>query len=444
MGTVTVSSQQRKSRITEWDPENPEFWQKEGKRHAQRNLWISIPCLLLAFSVWVYWSIIIIYMDKFGFPWSKTELLVLPATAGLWGAIARIPYTFFASLFGGKNVCIFTTAIMILPCALVGFALQDPSTSLSTFMFYAALSGFGGGAFASSMSNISFFFPKQEKGTALGLNAGLGNLGVSVAQFLIPAVIFMPLFGNLGGGKGVPMDGGEILYLQNATFIWIPLLLIATIAAIIGMDNLHVAKASFKEMAVIFKRKHNWIMTVLYTMTFGSFIGYAFSFPQLIKINFNPELAGQFAFLGALVGSLVRPVGGILSDKLGGARITILTTIVMILAPLGVMFFTSPGNVNFIGFLSMFLILFIATGVGNASTFRMIAIIFPPKEAGPVLGWTSAVAAFGAWVVPELFKWSISTYNSANFALMVFIAFYIVCLGLCWWYYARKNAEVPC
>jgi NNP family nitrate/nitrite transporter-like MFS transporter len=427
-------------RISRWDPEDQAFWDAKGKRHAQRNLWISIPNLLLAFSVWVFWSVIIVSMDKFGFTWSKTELLVLPATAGLWGAIARIPYTFLGSILGGKNVCVLTTLIMIVPCLLVGNALQDPTTPLSTFQLYAALSGFGGGAFASSMSNISFFFPKREKGTALGLNAGLGNLGVSAAQFLIPAVMMMPLF----GGKAVTLATGQVMHLQNAAYIWIPLLALAAIAAMIGMDNLQVAKASLSEMAVIFRRKHNWIMTVLYLMTFGSFIGYSFSFPQLIKITFSPELSGQFAFLGALVGSLARPVGGWLSDKFGGAKVTLLITLVMMLAPFGIMYYTNPAHTQFVGFLAMFLILFIATGIGNASTFRMIAIIFPPKEAAPVLGWTSAIAAFGAWGVPELFKWSISVHHSANPALLSFVAFYTVCLGLCWWYYARKNAEVPC
>ncbi|MCA9788811.1 MAG: nitrate/nitrite transporter, partial [Cyanobacteria bacterium HKST-UBA05] len=288
-------------RITEWNPEDSAFWEAEGRGHAQRNLWISIPCLLLAFSVWVFWSMIIVYMDKFGFTWSKTELLILPATAGFWGAFARIPYTFASSMFGGKNVCAFTTAIMIVPCWLACTALQDPSTPLSTFTLYAMLSGFGGGAFSASMSNISYFFPKREAGTALGLNAGLGNLGVSVAQFLIPAAIFIPLFGGMGGGASVPMPDGRALYLQNATYIWIPLLAFFTLLSLWGMDNLSSAKQSFGQVAVIFKRKHNWVMTVLYTMTFGSFIGFAFSFPQLIKIVFDPKLAGQYAFLGALV-----------------------------------------------------------------------------------------------------------------------------------------------
>lgn len=428
------------SRITQWDPENKSFWLHEGRKHAQRNLWISIPNLLLAFSVWVFWSIIIVYMDKFGFPWSKTELMLLPATAGLWGAIARIPYTFLASLIGGRTVCFLTTLLMIIPCWLVGNALQDPTTPLSTFQLYAAMSGLGGGAFASSMSNISFFFPKSEKGSALGMNAGLGNLGVSVAQFVIPLVIFMPLF----GGRSELSEAGKLMFLQNAAYVWIPLLALAGLAAFLGMDNLNTAKASFSEMAVIFRRKHNWIMTLLYLMTFGSFIGFSFSFPQLIKITFNPGLVAQFAFLGALVGSLARPIGGILSDKFSGAKVTLLVTLVMIAAPFGIIHFTAPGTTHFIGFLCMFLILFIATGIGNASTFKMIAVIFPPKEAAPVLGWTSAVAAFGAWAVPELFKWSIGQFHSANLALYIFVAFYVFCFGLCWWYYVRNNAEIPC
>ncbi len=432
------------ARITQWDPENEEFWEKEGKAHAQRNLWISIPCLLLAFSVWVYWSMIIVNMDKFGFDWSRTELLILPATAGLWGAIARIPYTFAASMLGGKNVCAFTTAIMIVPCWLAGTALQDPTTPLSTFVFFAALSGFGGGAFSASMSNISFFFPKREAGTALGLNAGLGNLGVSVAQFLIPAVIFIPIFGNLGGGASVVLENGSTLYLQNAPFIWMPLLAIFALASIFGMDNLPTAKQSFGDVAAIFKMKHNWIMTILYTMTFGSFIGFAFSFPQLIKITFDPSLAMKYAFLGALIGSLIRPLGGWLSDKFSGAKITMITTVIMILAPLGVIYFTTEGTESFAGYMTMFMLLFAASGIGNGSTFKMISSIFPAKAAGPVLGWTSSIAAFGAWAVPKLFKWSIEVYGSANMAFYCLMGFYVVCLGLCWYYYTRKNAEVPC
>jgi len=438
------SQGQGQGRITYWDPEDTEFWNQEGKRHALRNLWISIPCLLLAFSVWVFWSMIIVNMDKFGFPWSKTELLVLPATAGLWGAIARIPYTFLASMFGGKNVCVFTTAIMIIPCWLAGNALQDPTTPLSTFTFYAMLSGFGGGAFSASMSNINFFFPKREAGTVLGLNAGLGNLGVSVAQFLIPAVIFMPLFGTLGGGASATVDGGKIMYLQNATYVWMPLLALCTLAAFIGMDNLQTAKQSFGQMAVIFKRKHTWIMTILYTMTFGSFIGFSFSFPQLIKIAFDPELAMQFAFVGALIGSLIRPVGGWLSDKFSSAKITLMITAVLMVAPLGVLYFTAAETANFTGYMVMFLVLFAASGIGNGSTFKMISSIFPAKEAGPVLGWTAAVAAFGAWAIPNLFKWSIDTCGDASLAFYSLMAFYVLCFVLCWWYYARKNAEIPC
>ncbi len=432
------------ARITRWEPEDETFWEEEGKAHAQRNLWISIPCLLLAFSVWVYWSMIIVNMDKFGFDWTKTELLILPATAGLWGAIARIPYTFGASMLGGKNVCAFTTAIMIVPCWLAGTALQDPTTPLSSFVLFAALSGFGGGAFSASMSNISFFFPKREAGTALGLNAGLGNLGVSVAQFLIPAVIFIPIFGNLGGGAGVVLENGSTLYLQNAPYIWMPLLAVFALVSLFGMDNLPTAKQSFSDVAAIFKMKHNWIMTILYTMTFGSFIGFAFSFPQLIKITFEPALAMKFAFLGALIGSLIRPVGGWLSDKFSGAKITLITTVVMILAPLGVIYFTSEAHSNFVGYMAMFMLLFAASGIGNGSTFKMISSIFPAKMAGPVLGWTSSVAAFGAWAVPKLFKWSIESYGSADMAFYSLMTFYVVCLGLCWYYYARENAESPC
>ena len=349
----------------------------------------------------------------------------------------------------------------------MGFAVQDPSTSYNVFVLIALLCGFGGGNFASSMSNISFFYPKAQQGTALGLNAGLGNLGVSVMQFGVPLVISLGIFGALGGAPQNLPDGSQ-LWLQNAGFIWVPFILAVTIAAWFGMNDLSSAKASFSEQAVIFKRKHNWLMCWLYLATFGSFIGFAAGFPMLIKTQFPGVDPLKFAFLGPLVGALIRPVGGWLADKMGGARVTLWNFVVMIAAVFGVLHFLPQAGSegNFYGFLAMFMLLFVTTGVGNGSTFRMIPVIFRTlherlsagkskdvqeqagknagKEAAAVLGFSSAIAAYGAFFIPKSFGSSMALTGGPQMALYVFVGFYVSCILLTWWSYARKGAEMPC
>jgi NNP family nitrate/nitrite transporter-like MFS transporter len=349
----------------------------------------------------------------------------------------------------------------------MGFAVQDPSTPYSVFVIIALLCGFGGGNFASSMSNISFFYPKAQQGTALGLNAGLGNLGVSAMQFLVPLVIGFGLFGAVGGKPQELADGSQ-LWLQNAGLIWVPLIAAVTLAAWFGMNDLASAKASFAEQAVIFKRKHNWLMCWLYLATFGSFIGFAAAFPLLIKTSFPEVTALKFAFLGPLVGALVRPLGGWVADKLGGARVTLWNFVLMIAAVFGVIAFLPQNGQggNFYGFLAMFMLLFVTTGIGNGSTFRMIPVIFRTlherlsagkgaaareqalkaagKESAAVLGFSSAIGAFGAFFIPKSFGSSIALTGGPEVALYLFVGYYVSCILVTWWWYSRKGAETPC
>lgn len=456
--------------INQWEPEDAGFWENTGKKIATRNLWISIPALLLSFAVWMVWSVVVINLPNVGFAYSTNQLFWLAALPGLSGATLRIFYSFMVPIFGGRKWTTIATASLLLPSLWIGFAVQNPHTPFLVMLILALLCGFGGGNFASSMANISFFYPQAQKGTALGLNAGLGNLGVSTVQFIVPLVITAGVFGGLGGEPQLAIKAGvsSQIWLQNAGFIWVPFILITVIAAWFGMNDLATAKASFKDQAVIFKRMHNWLMCILYTGTFGSFIGYSAGLPMLIKILFPDVNPTQYAFLGPLVGALIRPVGGWLADKLGGARVTFWNFIVMILAVFGVLhFMPADGNAgDFWGFLAMFMLLFITTGIGNGSTFRMIPIIFmtervravsskaadimaqakkdAAKEAAAVLGFSSAIAAYGAFFIPKSYGTAISITGRPDAALYCFITFYVVCIGITWWFYARKNAEMPC
>ncbi|MGC5324156.1 NarK family nitrate/nitrite MFS transporter [Brevibacillus sp. SYSU BS000544] len=427
-----------------WDPEDPTFWEAEGKKVANRNLWISIPALLLAFVVWQIWSVVAVNLNSVGFKFSTDELFTLAALPGLTGATLRIFYSFVVPIFGGRNWTVISTASLLIPAIGIGMAVQDPTTSFMEMAILAAFCGFGAGNFSSSMSNISFFFPKKMKGTALGLNAGLGNLGVSAIQFVGPLVITAGIFGALGGDPQTMVKGdvSKSVFLQNAAYVWVIPIVLTTIAAMFGMNNLPGIKSSVAEQLVVMKRKHMWIMTWLYTMCFGSFIGYSAAFPLLIKSQFPDVNPLQYAFLGPLVGALIRPVGGWLSDKVGGARVTFWDIIVMIAATLGVIFFL--GTKNFGGFFVMFMILFVTTGIANGSTFRMIPVIFEQKEAATVLGLTAAFAAYGAFFIPKSFGMSIAATGSPNTALFAFIAYYAISLVITWYYYSRKNAEIKC
>ena len=452
--------------ISTWNPEDATFWERIGSRVAWRNLYCSMPALFLAFAVWMVWSTVVVKLKSVGFTFTDDQLFWLTALPGLSGATLRIFYSFLVPVVGGRNFTVLSTASLLIPAIGMGIAVQDSTTPYWVFVALALLTGFGGGNFASSMSNISFFFPKTQKGTALGLNAGLGNLGVSAVQFTAGVVIPTALFGTLLGGPQQTATGASI-YLQNIAYIWIPLILVACVAAWFFMNNLATVRASFREQSIIFSRKHNWLMCWLYIGTFGSFIGYSAGLTMLIKTQF-PEIEPlKYAFIGPLVGALIRPVGGWLSDKVGGARVTFWNFIVMTAAVIGVLYFLEhkADAGAFWGFLGMFVLLFATTGVGNGSTFRMVPVIFmnfhdrqsgssaesraaalrnAAKESAAVLGFSSALGAYGAAIIPLTFGWSIKLTGNPFVALYGFIAFYITCIAITWWFYSRRGAEAPC
>jgi NNP family nitrate/nitrite transporter-like MFS transporter len=444
--------------LEDWRPEDKAFWEQKGRRIANRNLAISIPALLLSFAVWMLWSVVVAKLPAIGFPYTTDQLFWLAALPGVSGATLRIFYSFTVPIFGGRLWTTVATWSLILPAAGIGYAVQNPATPYWIFLALALLCGFGGGNFASSMSNISFFFPKAEKGNALALNAGLGNLGVSVVQFVVPLVITAGVFGWLGGDPQVAKEasGTTKLWLQNAGFIWVPFIAASAFAAWFGMNDIASAKASFAEQSVIFQRRHNWIMCWLYTGTFGSFIGYSAAFPLLTKTAFPEVNALTYAFLGPLVGALSRSLTGWVADRWGGGRVTFWVFVAMALGAVGVVHFL--GQHDFTGFFAMFLLLFFASGVGNASTFQMIPAIMrkdmdrlmpsaaaevrrvqAEKESAAIIGFTSAIAAYGAFFIPKSFGSSIAMTGSAAFALYGFIAFYLSCIAITWFVYIRRG-----
>ncbi|MCH8264121.1 MAG: MFS transporter [Proteobacteria bacterium] len=445
--------------LDEWHPDDEKFWQEKGNRIAQRNLWISVPCLLLAFSIWLVWSVVVAKLPGIGFDYNTNQLFWLAALPGLSGATLRIFYSFMVPIMGGRLWTTLTTASLIVPAMGIGYAVQDPQTPYVIFLILALLCGLGGGNFASSMANISFFFPRKEKGNALALNAGLGNAGVSIMQFTVPVVITAGVFGVLGGDPQPMSDGGQI-WLQNAGFIWVPFLMVATVAAWFGMNDIAAARSSFKDQSIIFSRKHNWVMCWLYTGTFGSFIGYSAGFPLLSQLQFPQVDALKFAFLGPLVGALSRAATGWVADKYGGGKVTFWTFIVMVVAVFGVIYFLGikdqPGA--YWGFFAMFMILFFATGVGNASTFQMIPVIMRlemprlmphlsgveqsrqvDKEAAAMIGFTSAIAAYGAFLIPKSYGTAITLTGSPLAALWCFLIFYVICALVTRHFYTRRG-----
>jgi NNP family nitrate/nitrite transporter-like MFS transporter len=527
--------------LDKWDVEDEQFWNSTGKKIATRNLWISIPSLLCGFAVWLYWSIITVQMINLGYPFSQSQLFTLSAIAGLTGATLRIPSSFLIRIAGGRNTIFFTTALLMIPAIGTGIALQNKATPIEVYYILALFSGIGGGNFASSMSNISYFFPKRVQGTSLGLNAGLGNFGVTTMQILIPLVMTMGIFGgtpqtliNTSGTLIGKIPAGTETYIQNAGYVWLVLLIPLAIAGWFGMNNITTdtvspdigstprsfvkitgllmiafvtaslglylllpapvglgllskwvvlplviaatvfgmkylttgaLRANLDRQYQIFNNKHTWAMTIIYTMTFGSFIGYSAAFALSIKVIFgfshilvdgvmthntpnpNGPSALMFAWMGPFIGALIRPVGGKIADKLGGAIVTQWVSIVMIAAAFGCAWFmkaaygSATPETYFVPFLILFIILFAATGVGNGSTFRSIAVIFNKEQAGPVLGWTSAVAAYGAFIIPQVFGEQIKA-TTPEYALYGFAIFYLLCLALNWWFYTRKNAYI--
>ncbi|MYW69258.1 NarK family nitrate/nitrite MFS transporter [Streptomyces sp. SID8379] len=448
--------------ISDWEPENELFWKSIGKRVATRNLWIAVPALLVAFVVWQVWSVTATNLTDVGFSYSTSQLFWLTAVPGLTGGTARIFYTFLGPRIGQRRFTALSTLVLVVPLLWLGFAVQDTSTPYAVMVAIAALCGIGGANFASSLANIGFFFPKREKGSATGINGGLGNLGVSVVQLLTPIVITSSV---LAVGSAQHKADGTPVYLQNAAFLWVPVLLVLAVIAWFGQNDLKVASTPFKQQKVIFKRKHNWLMTWLYVGTFGSFIGFAAALPMLIKTTWTPidaaYTAATYAWIGPAIGALARWGGGWIADKWGGARVTIVSFVGMAAAIIGVIGFMPSNGAggSFWGFLICFYLAFFFSGIGNGSTFRQIPVIFRGQhlkgltegtpeytkalkqsemESGAVTGFTSAIAAYGFFFIPAMF---------ANFAvtsaLWCFVGFYATCVVVCWWFYARKGAESP-
>jgi NNP family nitrate/nitrite transporter-like MFS transporter len=467
---MAVQSLRAEERVlVDWRPEDESFWSQRGEAIARRNLWISIPALLLAFAVWMVWSAVVVNLPRVGFAYSTDQLFWLAALPGLSGATLRIFYSFMVPIFGGRRWTAISTASLLIPALGIGFAVQDPTTPYWVLLLLALLCGFGGGNFASSMANISFFYPKAQKGRALGLNAGLGNLGVSAVQLVVPLVISVGMFGALGGDPQILPDGSR-LWLQNAGFVWVPFILAAAIAAWFGMHDIASARASFTEQSVVFQRKHTWVMSLLYTGTFGSFIGYSAGFPLLMKQQYPEVEPLHFAFLGPLVGSLARSASGGLADRLGGGRVTFWVFVALALGVVLLLVFLSLGNTSagFWGFFLTFMLLFAATGVGNASTFQMIPVIFridrerayaeregapvspeiihreAEREAAAVIGFTSAIAAYGAFFIPKSYGSSIALTGGPEAALYGFALFYIACIVVCWMEYSGREADIRC
>lgn len=529
--------------ITDWRPEDDAFWNASGKRTAYRNLWISVPALLCGFAIWGMWGIITVQMLNLGFPFSKDELFSLTAIAGLAGATMRIPASFLVRLAGGRNTIFLTTAMLLAPALGTGIVLQHPEWPLWTFQLMALWSGVGGGNFASSMANIGTFFPKRLQGTALGLNAGLGNFGVTTMQIVIPLVMTVSLFGGLGGeSMTLVKDSGWILgkiaagtptWVQNAGFAWLLSLLPLSALCFFGMNNLSsvspniggtipaflkiiwlytlsflpagiglylylpkptglgllsmwlvmpliivstlmlmkftafgTMKDNIAKQFAIFGNKHTWSMTALYIVTFGSFIGFSMALPLSITVIFGishvPDAAGvmqhtlknpnapsalTYAWIGPFIGAAVRPVGGWISDKLGGSIVTQVISVVMALASVAVGYVmlqayqSATPEQYFLPFMLLFVLLFTASGIGNGSTFRTIAMIFDRQQAGPVLGWTSAIAAYGAFVAPVVIGDQIKA-GTPQIAMYGFAVFYALCLVLNWWFYLRAGSEI--
>jgi len=430
--------------ISNWNPEDENFWRTQGKRVARRNLIWSILAEHLGFSVWMMWSVVTPRLPKMGFTYTTEQLFTLVAVPGLIGSLMRFPYTFAVPRFGGRNWTVVSALLLLIPTILLSLLVTRPDTPYWLMLTAAATAGLGGGNFASSMANISFFYPDREKGYALGLNAAGGNIGVSSVQLIVPIVI------GIGATAGQPA-------LQNAGLMWIPPIIIAAIGAYLFMNNLTSARSNFADQVAVVRRKHTWVMSFLYVATFGSFVGYSAAFPLLLKTQF-PEVSANLAFLGPLVGSLARPYGGRLADRLGGSRVTWWNFVAM--AALSYSVLLSVQTHSFAAFLTAFLLLFVTSGIGNGSTFRMIPVIFREqclresaagdsakadamararRETAAVLGLSSAIGAVGGYLIPRSFGASIKATGSPATALSWFLAYYIVCIAVTWWYYRRRS-----
>ncbi|MFN8188342.1 MAG: nitrate/nitrite transporter [Gaiellales bacterium] len=429
--------------MEEWDPENGVDWEHGGRRIALHTLWITTANLVMGFAVWFVVSALVVRLDSVGFDLSTNQLFWLAAMPGLAGGMFRIVHTFLVPVVGTRIVVSFGTASLLLPLVGWFFAIQSDGTPYWVFLALAFLAGLGGGNFSSFMPSTSLFFPKRRQGTALGIQAGIGNFGVSLVQFLTPWVIGFGLVGTMQ-----TTDKGEQVWLQNAVLIWIPFVLFFSIFAWFRLRSVPV-RANVREQFDIFHEKHTWLMTSLYVMTFGSFSGFAATFPLLIK-----EVYGGFddapdpltyAFLGPLVGSIARVAAGPLSDRFGGARLTQISGIGLLAFAIATSFFVTPDSTDsFLWFVLGMLGLFLFSGIGNASTFKQMPMIFPPRQAGGVIGWTAAIAAFGPFLFSVLIAVVISAAGDPIPFFIGAAVFYAINIAINWWYYKRKGAERPC
>lgn len=442
-------SRRGKHWIDHWEPEDPEFWSTTGKPIALRNLIFSIFAEHIGFSVWLLWSIVVVQMTAgangaptaSGWALSTTQALWLVAVPSGVGAFLRIPYTFAVPVFGGRNWTVISAMMLLIPCLLMAWAVSDPSIPFAVLLLVSATAGFGGGNFASSMANISFFYPEREKGWALGLNAAGGNIGVAVAQKIIPLIVVA------GGG----------LALSRAGLFYVPFAIAAAVCAFLFMNNLSEAKADVKPVWQSLRHKETWIMSLLYIGTFGSFIGYSAAFPTLLKAVFGRgDIALAWAFLGAGIGSIARPLGGKLSDRIGGARITALSFAMLAIGAATALWSVKERNLPV--FFTAFMFLFVATGIGNGSTYRMISKIFQVKgfdaggdaatmvsmrrQAAGALGIISSVGAFGGFIVPLAYAWSKSQFGNIQPALQFYVVFFVLLLVVTWFFYLRKSTRM--
>ena len=450
----------RRHRISGWDAEDLHAWQNGGQKIARRNLIWSVFAEHIGFSVWSIWSVMVLFMPQNVYHIDAAGKFYLVAVPTLVGAVLRLPYTTAVARFGGRNWTIVSALLLLIPLVLAWWYMMNPGASYSTCLIVAAFAGFGGGNFASSMTNINAFFPVRLKGWALGLNAGGGNIGVPVIQLVGLLVI-----ATLGNRSPELVCAG---YLVLVGF--------AALCAALFMDNLDGQKSDGAAMLQVLRFTDSWLISFLYIGTFGSFIGYSFAFGQVLQINYlaTPHTsaaaaalhAAQIAFLGPLLGSLSRPIGGLLADRLGGAKITLWCFVAMvgataILVMAGARNDAQHGKISagiMLAYVVGFILLFVISGVGNGSVYKMIPAIFAAKSlalndrspvevigweramAGALIGIAGAIGALGGVGINVVLRASYAgAAKSATTAFWVFLGFYVLCAAVTWIAYVRRR-----
>ncbi|MBW8268871.1 MFS transporter [Caldovatus aquaticus] len=449
-GAASPTARRGASWLSRWEPEDPVFWETEGKARAWKTLVITTASLTLAFIVWFVVSALVVRLPQIGFRLTTGQLFWLAAMPGLAGGTLRLVHTFLTPIYGTRAVVTWSTASLLVPALGWAVAVQNPGTPYWVLMVLAFLAGLGGGNFSSFMPSTSLFFPKRLQGTALAIQAGIGNFGVSVVQFVTPWIIGIALFGSLAGTPQVLTMGGaqKTVWLQNATLVYVPFIALCAALAWVMLRSVPIT-ANVREQFDIFGNPHTWVMTSLYIMTFGCFSGLSATFPLLIKQIYG-ALPGApdplaYAFYGPLVGSISRVLAGPVSDRFGGGRVTHWAGLGMTACALAVPFFTSSASLEaFPWFVATMLGLFFFAGVGNASTFKQMPMIFPPRQAGGVIGFTAAVAAYGPFLFGLLFGWAFGAFGGPNVVFYGIAAFFLINVALNWWLYARRGAKTPC